>query len=326
MVKRTDTGVVVIGRNEGDRLVCSLNSVIEIVHHVVYVDSGSTDDSRSMAEGLEVEVVELDMSMPFTAARARNAGFEHLCHSIPEIIYVQFVDGDCEVVDSWINSAVSTLESRLDVGVVCGRLRERYPEYSIYNQLCDMEWDTSVGEVQACGGIFMIRASLFKDLNGFNASLIAGEEPELCVRIRQKGWKIWRLKDDMALHDANITRFAQWWKRNVRGGHSYAEGAYMHGREPERHCVAESARIWLWGFIIPVGVFIIALFKPLFLMLFLIYPMQIIRIAMRMGATQRSNWNYAFFVMLGKFPEMQGQLQFVFNKFIKSSSRIIEYK
>ena len=326
MVRRIDTGVVVIGRNEGDRLICSLNSVIELVHHVVYVDSGSTDDSRSVAKGHGVAVVELDMSVPFTAARARNAGFEHLCHSNPEIMYVQFVDGDCEVVDGWINSAVSTLKSELKVGVVCGRLKERYPEHSVYNQLCDMEWDTSVGEVQACGGIFLIRASLFKEVGGFNASLIAGEEPELCVRIRQKGWKIWRLKDDMALHDANISRFAQWWKRNVRGGHAYAEGAYMHGNKAEKHCVAESVRIWIWGFIIPVGIFIIVLCKPLLILLLLIYPIQIIRIAIRMGATQCSNWNYAFFIMLGKFPEMQGQLKFVFSKLIQSSSKIIEYK
>lgn len=326
MVKRTDIGVVVIGRNEGDRLVCSLNSVVDMAHHVVYVDSGSTDDSRGEAEGLGVEVVELDMSMPFTAARARNAGFEKLCHSNPEIIYVQFVDGDCEVVDSWINSAVSTLECELDVGVVCGRLRECYPEYSVYNQLCDMEWDTSVGDAKACGGIFMIRASLFRGLNGFNASLIGGEEPELCLRIRQKGWRICRLKDEMALHDASITRFSQWWKRNVRGGYGYAEGAYMHCMEPERHYVSQSARIWFWGGLIPVGILIAALFEPYFIPLLLIYPIQIIRIAMRRGATQRSNWNYAFFVMLGKFPEIQGQLKFLLDKLIKSRSAIIEYK
>ena len=326
MVRRTNTGVVVIGRNEGDRLVSSLRSVIDLVHHIVYVDSGSTDGSRSMAEGLGVDVVELDMTIPFTAARARNVGFGHLCHSNPEIMYIQFVDGDCEVIDGWINSAVTSLENESRVGVVCGRRRERYPEHSVYNMLCDMEWNTPVGEAKACGGDFMIRASIFKEVGGFNASLIAGEEPELCVRIRQKGWKIWRIKEEMTLHDANISRFSQWWKRNVRGGHAYAERAYMHGKKSERHCVAESVRIWLWGLIIPISILIAALFKPLFIMLFLIYPMQIIRIAMRMGPTQRSNWSYAFFVMLGKFPEMQGQLKFVFSKFTKSNSKIIEYK
>ena len=326
MVKPTDIGVVIIGRNEGRRLVDSLNAVIDTVHHVVYVDSGSTDGSRDMAERLGVEVVELDMSMPFTAARARNAGFECLYHSNPEIRYMQFLDGDCEVVDGWINSAISTLESELDVGVVCGRLRERYPEYSVYNQLCDMEWDTSVGEVQACGGIFLIRASLFKKMDGFNAAINAGEEPELCLRIRQKGWKIWRLKDDMALHDANISHFSQWWKRNVRGGYAFAEGAYMHGQEPERHWVAESVRIWLWGFIIPLGILTAAIFEPFYIVLSIVYPVQVIRIAIRLGAVQQSNWKYAFFVMLGKFPEMQGQLKFLLSKLFKSRSTIIEYK
>ena len=326
MVKPTEIGVVIIGRNEGRRLLDSLNSVIDVVQHVVYVDSGSTDDSLAVAGRLGAKVVELDMNTPFTAARARNAGFEKLCLSNPEIAYVQFVDGDCQVVDGWINSAIATLESELDVGIVCGRLRERYPEHSVYNQLCDMEWATSVGESKACGGIFMIRASLFRELNGFNSSLIAGEEPELCLRIRQKGWKICRLIDEMALHDANIIRFSQWWKRNVRGGYAFAEGVSMHGQKPERHYVAESVKIWIWGGGIPLAILTVAMLKPHFLLLFLLYPLQVLRIAIRKGVKQRLNWYYAFFVMLGKFPEMQGQLKFLLGKLLQSKSRIIEYK
>ena len=43
---------------------------------IVYVDSGSTDGSIACAQSLGVESCpELDLSIPFTAARARNAGF-----------------------------------------------------------------------------------------------------------------------------------------------------------------------------------------------------------------------------------------------------------
>ena len=91
-------GVVVIGRNEGPRLERCLASLIGAAQKIVYVDSGSTDGSVQMARRLGVEVVELDMTMPFTAARARNEGFARLQHVLPSMRHVQFVDGDCEVV------------------------------------------------------------------------------------------------------------------------------------------------------------------------------------------------------------------------------------
>lgn len=328
MEKKVNTGIVVIGRNEGERLLRCLNSVVGLVQRVIYVDSASTDESLAVAKSVGAEVVELDLSTPFTAARARNVGFEKLCRSDPGIIYVQFVDGDCEIVDGWIDSAIAVLESasNTNTAIVCGRLRERHPECSIYNRLCDMEWNISAGETKACGGIFMVRAALFSELHGFNPLLIAGEEPELCLRIRQKGGEIWRSTDEMALHDANICRFSQWWRRNVRGGYAYAEGVLMHGGEAERYCVQESLRIWLWGVGIPLAIVTAALFQAGYLMLLLIYPIQIVRIAMKMGATQRSSWSYAFFMMLGKFPEMQGQLKFLLNKLLKSRTTIIEYK
>jgi glycosyltransferase involved in cell wall biosynthesis len=44
-----DVAVVAIGRNEGDRLKACLRSVVDVAALVVYVDSGSTDDSVAFA-------------------------------------------------------------------------------------------------------------------------------------------------------------------------------------------------------------------------------------------------------------------------------------
>ena len=121
-----DLGVVAIGRNEGERLRRCLNSVVGRGHTVVYVDSGSTDGSTELAHELGADVVELDLSLPFTMARARNTGFSRLLELDPEVRFVQFVDGDCELVDGWLERA-AVIESRPEVAVVCGRRRERYP-------------------------------------------------------------------------------------------------------------------------------------------------------------------------------------------------------
>ncbi len=218
-------GVVVIGRNEGQRLEHCLRSLLKGTDKVMYVDSGSTDGSLHLARSLGVEVLALDLGTPFTAARARNEGFFALQRRLPSMQLVQFVDGDCEVDSGWLPAAQAFLDDHPDVAVVCGRRRERFPQRSVYNLLCDLEWDTPIGEAKACGGDALMRVDAFAAVGGFRPELIAGEEPELCVRLRAKGWKVWRLDAEMTLHDAAMTRFSQWWRRSLRAGHAYAEGA-----------------------------------------------------------------------------------------------------
>lgn len=320
-------GVVIIGRNEGDRLVRCLNSLRNQVSQLVYVDSGSTDNSVDSAKGIGAEVVILDMGVPFTAARARNEGFNRMRRVFPQAEYAQFVDGDCEVSPSWLKQAAYFLDAHQEVAAVCGRRRERFPERSVYNTLCDMEWDTPIGEAKACGGDVLMRVDAFENVRGFRPDLIAGEEPELCVRLRAAGWKIWRLDAEMTLHDAAMTRFGQWWKRTTRAGHAFAEGAYLHGAIPERHWVSESRRAWVWGLGVPLVVLLVGLVNLMWgLLVFMIYPLQIAKLAMRDNFFTGKSWVKAFFLVLGKFPEMMGQLKFFWGLYRGRRGRLIEYK
>lgn len=327
MTNKAHVGVVIIGRNEGNRLVSCLNSLIAQSTMLIYVDSASTDDSIKNALAVGADVVTLDMGLPFTAARARNEGFKRMRELYPETNYVQFVDGDCEIATEWIEKASSFLDLHQEIAVVCGRLHERYPERSIYNMLCDMEWNIPAGESKACGGNAMIRVDAFEFIHGFQPNLIAGEEPELCVRLRMSGWKIWRLNHEMALHDAAMTRFGQWWKRSTRGGYAFAEGAYLHGSTTERHWVKESRRSLLWGLLIPLVTISFTFFLGAWaLILLLIYPIQVIRIALSGSRSARENWLQALFLVLGKFAETLGQFKFLYNKLIRKSARLMEYK
>ncbi|PSS58540.1 glycosyltransferase family 2 protein [Pseudomonas sp. BBP2017] len=320
-------GVVVIGRNEGKRLERCLASLDGGADKVVYVDSGSVDGSVQMAQQRAVEVVALDMTQPFTAARARNEGFACLQRLLPGLRLVQFVDGDCEVAAGWLSKAQAFLDAHPEVAVVCGRRRERFPQRSVYNLLCDLEWDTPIGETRACGGDALMRADAFAAVCGFRPSLIAGEEPELCVRLRAAGWKIWRLAEEMTLHDAAMTRFSQWWQRSLRGGYAFAEGAFLHGAAPERHWQRESRRIWIWGLAIPLAIIAASAWLGGWgLLLLLIYPLQAVRLARRGVRSARENWLQAVFLVLGKFPEMLGQVKFLLNRFGAGKAVLIEYK
>ncbi|WP_238382488.1 glycosyltransferase family 2 protein [Tabrizicola thermarum] len=312
-------GAVVIGRNEGARLVACLASFPASVRPLVYVDSGSTDGSVAAARAAGAEVVALDMSVPFTAARARNEGFARLMQlGAPE--FVQFVDGDCVLQPGWLPAAEAFLRAHPEVGVVCGRRREIRPEVSIWNRLCDAEWDTPVGRALACGGDALMRVAAVQAVGGYDPALIAGEEPELCVRLRAAGWQVWRIDEEMTLHDAAMTRIGQWWKRTRRGGHAFAEGAALHGAPPERHWVAETRRAVLWGAVLPLVTLIGALVSPWALLLLLLYPLQMLRLARRHG------WERGVFMVLAKVPEAVGVLQYWMNRLRRRKAGLIEYK
>jgi hypothetical protein len=172
-----------------------------------------------------------------------------------------------------------------------------------------------------------MRADAFRAVGGFRAGLIAGEEPELCIRLRGRGWKIWRLPAEMTLHDAAMTRFSQWWRRSLRAGYAFAEGAFLHGAPPERHWQRESRRAWLWGLGIPLAIVAAcALLGGWGLLLLLVYPLQAMRLARRGGRSVRENWLQAVFLVLGKFPEMVGQVRFLLNRFTAGKTVLIEYK
>jgi GT2 family glycosyltransferase len=322
-----DHGVVVIGRNEGERLRRCLLSCVG-TGPCVYVDSDSTDGSVALARDLGVDVLRLDMRRGFTAARARNAGFKRLMALAPHVGLVTFVDGDCELVPEWRAEAAAFLQSHPEIVAVCGRRRERFPQKSIYNQLCDIEWNTPAGEARSFGGDVMIRANALAQVGGYREDLIAGEEPELCVRLRAAGGRIWRLDRDMTWHDAAMTRWAQWWRRNKRSGYAFAEGALLHGAPPERHFTSEARRALVWGAALPLaGLLLAALGSPWLLLLFALYPLQWLRIGAKLArAGSPIPWTQAAFLLLGRFPEAQGGLKFWFGRLVGQRSAIIEYK
>jgi len=309
---------IVIGRNEGERLRACLTSVAGRFRRVIYVDSGSVDGSVALAEAMGAEVVMLGATQPFTAARARNTGLARLSADPPE--FVQFLDGDCRLDPHWLPSAIDFLRAHPDVAVVCGRRREIAPEASVYSRLADAEWNTPIGEARACGGDALMRYAPLAAVAGYREDLIAGEEPELCVRLRRLGFRIWRLDAEMTLHDIGMTRLSQWWRRMSRSGYAFAEGAALHGAPPERHWVTETRRALLWGLVLPIAAVAGGLFHWSFWLLLALWPLQWLRLSRKLGPER------AFFLLLGRFPEAQGVLTYAWQRLRGKKSRLIEYK
>lgn len=322
--------IVAIGRNEGERLGRCLDSVLGRGVPVVYVDSGSSDGSAALARRRGVSTVELDAATPFTAGRARNAGMAEALALHPELELIQFVDGDCQLVSGWIERGRREFAERPEVAAVCGRVREVDREASVYNRLCDLEWEAPPGEARWCGGNAMMRVEALRQAGGFAPELIAGEEPELCLRLRRAGWRIVRVAQDMVLHDAAMTRFGQWWRRSVRAGWAYAEGTALHGASAERHRLRENGSILFWGALFPAAAVLLARATGgASLLALAAYPALGGRIyvrALRRGVPGRDALPLAVFTVLGKLPQAMGQAQFVVLRALRRGRRVVDWR
>lgn len=322
-----DIGIVVIGRNEGQRLVDCLRSLGAGARAIVYVDSGSNDGSAVRARSLGAHVVPLDLSVPFTAARARNEGYATARARAPDLRFVQFVDGDCRLAPDWLDTAARFLSERPDVAVVCGRRREIHPDASVYNRLIDEEWDTPIGEAAACGGDALMRVAAFDAAGGFDAGLMAGEEPELCSRLREAGWRIWRLDAPMTAHDAALHRFRQWWLRAVRSGFGYAQVWSATRRRPIALYGRELLRACMWAGALPLAILAGgAIFAPAIAIGISLYVLQVVRLAAKRGPGKLLSWTYAATTMLGKFAELGGAASFLIGRARRISRSSIDYK
>ena len=317
------TGVVAIGRNEGERLVRCLRSLQGAGRPIVYVDSASTDGSAGRAEALGALVVPLDVSKPFTAARARAEGFAALEAEQPRLSYVFFVDGDCEVEPGFFEAAEPFLAASPDFAVVCGRRRERSPEATPFNRLIDREWATPMGESTACGGDALYRCDAYRASGGFDPRMLAGEEPELCSRLRSAGWRIMRLDVPMTVHDAAMNRFGQWWRRAVRSGMGYAQvWRTTRGRGGHALYEREILRAVVWAGALPlVALGLVITLHPA---LILIWPalagLQGLRLAFREGAAA------ALLSVLGKYAELHGIVRYGVRVLRGASGNTVMYK
>ena len=213
--------VVVIGRNEGARLERCLASVAAMVRdgfetEIIYVDSGSSDGSVALAERMGAGTVGLNAVEP-TAAMGRNAGWRIARGSI-----ILFLDGDTVLAPRFVADSLGDF-ALPEVAVVWGHRREMCPSATIYNRVLDLDWVYAPGWTQFCGGDALFRRAVLEATGGFDETLIAGEEPELCRRILGLGWRILHVDRAMTGHDLGITRFGQYWRRATRAGHAYAE-------------------------------------------------------------------------------------------------------
>jgi len=337
--------VVVIGRNEGLRLTQCLKSVQAMEEpapdadglsgvEIVYVDSRSSDDSRERAAALGVDV--LTISGQPTAAHARNTGWKQARGR-----YVLFLDGDTVLAPGFANACVAALRAEPQVAVVYGNRREIAPQASIYNRVLDLDWISPLGYVGSCGGDAMFRMAALQAANGYDDALPAGEEPDLCRRLRGMGHKVLHIDEPMTMHDMNMHRFGQYWKRNVRTGYAYAQLAdrYRNTSDPLwlRNARANYVRGTVWpasllaavvvsGWLAGVRSSMAWMPVPAWLAVLVVLSLRSAAKLRWKKAPTRTLVEAGFASHLQQLPILLGQLEYLRDKKARRQRGIIEYK
>lgn len=314
-LSQIDVSVVVIGRNEGKRLEQCLASVTQAAwgntrHELIYVDSKSTDASVSLAQSLGASTLVLDDASP-CAAKARNLGWQAANGD-----FVLFLDGDTQLHPDFVTLALNTLQDA-KLCAVWGHRRESRPEQSIYTKVLDLDWIYPTGRTLYFGGDVLVRRSALAQVNGFDATLKAGEEPELCARLRACGWEIEHIDAPMTQHDLAVNSLRAYWLRAYRSGIAYAEVAQRMRIRGDVLWQHEAKRDFRHGMLFMAYPFLLlasAWFAPaLAFVLLLLVALFLLRTAYRCAWKAPGQWllcaQYAVHAHFQKIPALFGQLK-----------------
>jgi cellulose synthase/poly-beta-1,6-N-acetylglucosamine synthase-like glycosyltransferase len=295
---------------------------------VIYADSGSIDGSVQLAQSMGARTITLQPERP-SAALGRNAGWRAANGSI-----VLFLDGDTILHPQFVAESLSEFADS-EIAVVWGHRRELYPERSIYIRTLDLDWIYLAGRTPYCGGDALFLRDVLAKVNGFDETLIAGEEPELCRRIAAIGFSILHVDRPMTGHDLAIYRWRQYWKRSTRAGHAFAEVSDRFKATDQSFWTEESKRNRNRALFL-VGLALMGLSGTIFLR----SPWPLLLVCLFFGViAMRSAWKvrwkskdvfalalYGIHSHLQQVPIYVGQLQYKINRRRGKRAMLVEYK
>lgn len=182
-----------------------------VPHELIVVDNGSTDGTL---EFLESQGIRLLNCPGLTVGSLRNRGVE-----ISTGIYIAFADSDHEVRPDWLEKGSQVLDSDPDI-VACGAhylppangtwVQKSWAIHRLRNT------DSEEVEWLASGNLF-VRRDKFLEIEGFNESLIAAEDVDLCHRLRGKVGKVFHDPGIASIHHgeaSTVKHFIrkEWWR------------------------------------------------------------------------------------------------------------------
>jgi hypothetical protein len=247
---------------------------------------------------------------------------------------VLFLDGDTILHPAFVSQSLEQFRNP-EVAIVWGHRREIATGDSFFNRVLDLDWISPAGITDYCGGDALIRRDVLEQTHGYNEMLIAGEEPEMCRRIRGLGYKILHVDLPMTGPDLAMKSWKQYWRRATRTGYAYAEvserfrSSDMPFWDKEAHDNRVRAIILM---ALPLGgILLSAVLKswwPLIAVLGLL-TLLVLRTAAKAGWKSQDSVTRILYGMhshMQQIPILWGQLQYAQDRRSGQKRGLIEYK
>jgi N-acetylglucosaminyl-diphospho-decaprenol L-rhamnosyltransferase len=203
----TEVSVIIVSYNTADLIGACLRSILssrDLNTEVFVVDNASTDGSASVIQkGFpSVEFIANNQNRGFGAA---NNQALQMCRGK----YVVFLNPDTTVLPDSLSMMAAFMDAHRNVGLagpmVCNADGSRQDSVSLrYPGHRHGFKDLGVlpGRI-ACvlGACQIARADLLRELNGFDEDFfLYGEDQDLCLRVRKKGFEIAQISNTTILH------------------------------------------------------------------------------------------------------------------------------
>lgn len=187
---------------------------------IIYVDSGSSDNSVEIAKQY-VDEVFIENKYP-SPGRNRNRGLIEAKYDI-----VHFIDGDVIIDKNYLKNIVN-LFSKKNVQAIVGQLDEQHP--NIYNKMAALSnavKKEGYTTFTATGATYLKAALLA--VNGYDERIRRGQETDLGERFRNSGYKIWRTAHKMGSHNFDIRNLCQYIEKYEINARSLLQLAFFKG-------------------------------------------------------------------------------------------------
>lgn len=216
--------IIILNFNGRDLLKECIDSLLETLYspiEIIVADNGSSDGSIDFVRETYLAVIIVDNKVNIGYAAGNNRGIAAATGK-----YVVTLNNDVVVEPSWLDEAISFIDSHEDVGIIACRQMDYYNRdridslYSVptpflllqrgcrgekYNASNPLHGKTGYS-IGANGASAIYRKAMFSALGGFEESFFAyQEENDLQMRCFLNGWKCFYVPSAVVIHKGSVS-------------------------------------------------------------------------------------------------------------------------
>jgi glycosyltransferase involved in cell wall biosynthesis len=227
--------IIIKAFNEQRHIAASIESALRALAgmngEIILADSASTDQTVEIAATYPVKIVTLRSAADRSCGAGVQLGYQY---SVGD--YVCLLDGDMQLHTDFLPAAIKFLEQNPEFAGVGGMIVERETGNCEYVKRAQaVDFDRLPGEVKKldCGGVYRRQAIETVGYLG-DRNLHGGEEFELAVRLRARGWRLSRIAVTAIDHNGHAGNPYALLRRRWLTGFAFSTGEILRatfGRE-----------------------------------------------------------------------------------------------